>query len=50
MRLEELRHGQGVLAVPRHPQVQRLQPLQEQEGVERAQARRPGRAASACGR
>src|SRR5208282_4798821 len=29
--------GQGVLAVPRHPQMQRLQPLQEEKAVERAE-------------
>ena len=37
MRFQELRHGQGVFAMPRHPQVQRFQPLQEQKRVERAQ-------------
>ena len=31
---KKLRHGQGVLGVPLHAQVQRLGPLQQQEGVE----------------
>ena len=46
---EKLGHGQGVLRVPLHPQVQRLQAQQRQERPERALARRPCRAASACG-
>ena len=39
MLLQVARHGQGVLGVPLHAQVQRLGPLQQQEGVERRQAR-----------
>jgi len=35
--LEELPDGQGVRAVPLHPQVERLQPQQELERVERRQ-------------
>ena len=36
---EELGHGQGVLRVPLHPQVQRLQAQQRQERPERTLAR-----------
>ena len=39
VRREVTRHGAGVLDMPRHPQRQRLEPLQEQEGVERAHRR-----------
>ena len=36
VRLQMPGQRQGVLTVPRHPQMQRLQPLQEEEAVERA--------------
>ena len=36
-RREELRDAERVLDVPVHPQAQRLDPLQEEEGVERAE-------------
>src|SRR5690606_12800440 len=39
MGLEKPRNGQSVLAVAFHPQRQRLEPLQEEEAIEGAQAR-----------
>ena len=41
MFFEELRDGQGVFAVPLHPQVQRFQPQERQERTERTLAGRP---------
>ena len=38
VRLEKARDGRGILDMAGHPQRQRLQSLQEQEGIERAQA------------
>ena len=46
MRFEKPGHGQGVGAVPGHPQVQRLQPLQEEEALKGLST--PPRSRSQC--